>query len=96
MNEKVLKCLYDIKLAIEEIDSFFVGRQMRFDEYFKDIGRHDRAYRNGRMERGEKQVHEPQEQDVLVPVRDLEKAERRTGKIGGNSFDDLLVAVVRR
>ncbi len=37
MNEKVLKCLYDIKLAIEEIDSFFVGRQKRFDEYFKDI-----------------------------------------------------------
>ena len=25
MNEKVLKYLYDIKLAIDEIDSFFVG-----------------------------------------------------------------------
>jgi len=23
MNEKVLKCLYDIKFAIEEIDSYF-------------------------------------------------------------------------
>ena len=37
MNEKVLKCLYDIKLAIQEIDSFFDGRQKRFDEYSKDI-----------------------------------------------------------
>lgn len=37
MNEKVLKCLYDIKIAIEEIDSFFVGKQKRFEEYFKDI-----------------------------------------------------------
>jgi len=36
MNEKVIKCLYDIKLAIEEIDSFFVGRQKRFDEYLKN------------------------------------------------------------
>ena len=36
MNEKVIKCLYDIKLAIEEIDSFFVGEQKRFDEYFKN------------------------------------------------------------
>jgi hypothetical protein len=23
MNERVLKCLYDIKIAVEEIDSFF-------------------------------------------------------------------------
>jgi uncharacterized protein with HEPN domain len=37
MNEKVLKCLYDIKIAIEEIDSFFDGKPKRFDEYFKDI-----------------------------------------------------------
>jgi uncharacterized protein with HEPN domain len=37
MNEKVLKCLYDIKLSIQEIDSFFDGRQKRFDEYSKDI-----------------------------------------------------------
>ncbi len=33
MNEKVLKCLYDIKFAIEEIDSFFVGRERIFVEY---------------------------------------------------------------
>lgn len=37
MNEKVLKCLYDIRFAIEEIDSFFVGRERRFEEYSTDI-----------------------------------------------------------
>ncbi len=37
MNEKVLKCLYDIKFAIDEIDSFFIGRMKRFDEYSRDI-----------------------------------------------------------
>jgi uncharacterized protein with HEPN domain len=37
MNEKVLKCLYDIKFAIEEIDSFFIGRERRFEEYANDI-----------------------------------------------------------
>jgi len=37
MNEKVLKCLYDIKLAIEEIDSFFVHTEKSYDSYKKDI-----------------------------------------------------------
>jgi len=37
MNEKVLKYLYDIKFAIDEIDSYFVNREKRFDEYTKDI-----------------------------------------------------------
>lgn len=37
MNEKVLKCLYDIKFAIEEVDSFFVGRAKKFEEYSTDI-----------------------------------------------------------
>ena len=37
MNEKVLKCLYDIKLAIEEIDSFFVHTKKSYDSYKKDI-----------------------------------------------------------
>jgi hypothetical protein len=27
MNEKILKWLYDIKVAIEEIDSFFEGEE---------------------------------------------------------------------
>jgi uncharacterized protein with HEPN domain len=37
MNEKVLKSLFDIKYAIEEIESFFVGREKRFEEYSYDI-----------------------------------------------------------
>ena len=37
MNEKVLKYLFDIKFSIEEIDSFFVGREKRFEEYSNDI-----------------------------------------------------------
>jgi uncharacterized protein with HEPN domain len=37
MNEKVLKCLYDIKLAIEEIDSFFIDTERSYDSYIKDI-----------------------------------------------------------
>ena len=37
MDEKVLKCLYDIKGAIQEIDSFFDGRKKVFAEYSKEI-----------------------------------------------------------
>ena len=37
MNEKIHKYLYDIKIAIDEIDSYFVHREKRFDEYCKDI-----------------------------------------------------------
>jgi uncharacterized protein with HEPN domain len=37
MNEKVLKCLYDIKFAIDEIDSFFDSRYKRFDEYKTNV-----------------------------------------------------------
>jgi len=37
MNEKVLKCLYDIKNSVEEIDSFFVDRHKIFAEYSVDI-----------------------------------------------------------
>lgn len=37
MNEKVLKCLYDMKNAIDEIDTFFTNREKRFDDYSKDI-----------------------------------------------------------
>jgi uncharacterized protein with HEPN domain len=36
MNEKTLKYLFDIKLAIDEIDSFFEAREKRFDVYHKD------------------------------------------------------------
>ena len=37
MNEKVLKCLFDIKFAIQEIDSFFENREKRFEDYSKNI-----------------------------------------------------------
>jgi uncharacterized protein with HEPN domain len=37
MDEKVLKCLYDIKLAIEEVDSYFVYREKTFQDYQSDI-----------------------------------------------------------
>lgn len=36
MNEKVLKCLYDIKSAIEEIDSFLVSKPIDFENYKND------------------------------------------------------------
>jgi len=37
MNERVLKCLYDIKLAIDEIDSFFVHNEKTYETYKNDI-----------------------------------------------------------
>jgi uncharacterized protein with HEPN domain len=37
MNEKVLKCLYDIKLAIDEVDSYFVHKQKTYKIYIEDI-----------------------------------------------------------
>jgi uncharacterized protein with HEPN domain len=37
MNEKVLKSLYDIRLAIDEIESFFAGRERSFEKYAADI-----------------------------------------------------------
>ncbi|HET6556600.1 MAG TPA: HepT-like ribonuclease domain-containing protein [Prolixibacteraceae bacterium] len=37
MNERVLKSLFDIKSAIEEIDSFFDAREKRFEEYAIDV-----------------------------------------------------------
>jgi uncharacterized protein with HEPN domain len=33
MNEKILKFLYDVKLAIDEIDSFFIDYEKRFESY---------------------------------------------------------------
>ncbi|NTW32321.1 MAG: DUF86 domain-containing protein [Bacteroidetes bacterium] len=37
MNEKVLKCLHDIKFAIDEIDSFIDTGTMNFEYYQKNI-----------------------------------------------------------
>ena len=37
MNEKLLKYLYDIKLAIDEIESFFAGKKKDFTDYTSDL-----------------------------------------------------------
>ena len=37
MNEKVLKWLWDVKLAIDEIESFFNGQKMIFAEYTNNL-----------------------------------------------------------
>ncbi len=37
MDERILKWLYDIKLSIEEINSFFEGKKLNFFEYRKNI-----------------------------------------------------------
>ncbi len=33
MDERILKWLYDIKISIEEINSFFEGQKLDFFEY---------------------------------------------------------------
>lgn len=33
MDEKVLKYLNDVKIAIDEIESFFVGHEKRYEDY---------------------------------------------------------------
>lgn len=37
MNERVLKYLFDIKQSLDEIDSFLIGREKRFESYKKDL-----------------------------------------------------------
>ena len=37
MNERTLKCLYDIKLAIDEVDSFWVDKNKSFMTYIRDV-----------------------------------------------------------
>jgi uncharacterized protein with HEPN domain len=37
MNERILKYLFDIKIAIDEIDLFFVNKPKRFDEYSSNL-----------------------------------------------------------
>lgn len=36
MDEKIQKWLYDVKIAISEIESFFEGKPMLFEEYKKN------------------------------------------------------------
>lgn len=37
MDNKILKWLYDIKLAVEEIDGYFEKREKDFFQYRKDL-----------------------------------------------------------
>lgn len=37
MKEKILKCLYDIIIAIDEIDSFFQNEPRIFDNYKQNV-----------------------------------------------------------
>ena len=37
MDEKILKWLYDIKFAIEEVDSYFNGKEKNFFEYRRNV-----------------------------------------------------------
>ncbi len=37
MNEKIHKYLYDIKFAIDEVDSYFTQKEKRFENYSKDV-----------------------------------------------------------
>ncbi|MEZ5173326.1 MAG: HepT-like ribonuclease domain-containing protein [Bacteroidia bacterium] len=37
MSEKILKYLYDVKQAIDEIDSYFLNNDKAFGEYSKNI-----------------------------------------------------------
>lgn len=37
MDERILKWLFDIKLAIQEIDSYFEGSEMNFLDYKKNL-----------------------------------------------------------
>jgi uncharacterized protein with HEPN domain len=37
MNERVLKCLFDIKLAIDEIDQYFVQSPRTYENYKTDL-----------------------------------------------------------
>jgi uncharacterized protein with HEPN domain len=37
MNEKVLKYLYDVKIAIDEIDSFFINHDKSFKDYSENV-----------------------------------------------------------
>jgi len=37
MDEKILKSLYDIKLAIEEMDNFFLKEEKTFSNYQKNV-----------------------------------------------------------
>ena len=37
MDERILKWLFDIQIAIDEIDGFFLGKERDFNEYKKNL-----------------------------------------------------------
>ena len=37
MNERIVKYLYDIKIALDEIYSFFANKPKKIEEYISDI-----------------------------------------------------------
>lgn len=46
MDEKVLKWLYDVKVSIDEINSYFINEKMDFSEYKKNFMRKRAVERN--------------------------------------------------
>lgn len=46
MDNKILKWLYDVKVAIDEIDSYFINEKMDFFEYRKNVMRKRAVERN--------------------------------------------------
>lgn len=46
MDKKILKWLYDVKVAIDEIDSYFINEKMDFFEYKKNFMRKRAVERN--------------------------------------------------
>jgi uncharacterized protein with HEPN domain len=46
MDEKILKWLYDVKIGIDEINSYFIDEKMDFFEYKKNLMRKRAVERN--------------------------------------------------
>jgi uncharacterized protein with HEPN domain len=46
MDNRILKWLYDVKMAIDEIDSYFIDEKMDFFEYRKNLMRKRAVERN--------------------------------------------------
>lgn len=46
MDRKILKWLYDVKVSIDEINSYFIDEKMDFFEYRKNLMRKRAVERN--------------------------------------------------
>lgn len=49
MDEYIAVCLYDIKRAIDEMDSFFADYPMRYDVFEKDFSRRSAVERKAEI-----------------------------------------------